>query len=152
MNNLNANCWDKGKKIELANGINLPKIINYTIHHVYIARNQSSNLYLLFNSCIMRGLYVGMSSLLSCCKRKKSPAVSVHSKVFFKFLKLFLVFGKQNNQSTHWRLWFLIWNRTIFTTYCSTFKRNQTEEQNDVRHRMCLALCPDFSQRIKFIH
>lgn len=138
----------QGKKFELANGIILPKIINCTIHQVYIARNQSSNLYLLFNSSIMRGLYVKMSSLLRCCKKKKSPAVSIHSKWLFKFLKVFLVFWKQNNQSTHWRLQFLMWNQTIFTTYCSTFKRNQTEEQNEVRHRMCSTLRPDFSQRI----
>lgn len=72
VNNLNVKFWDKGKKTELANGIHLPKIINYTIHQVRISRNQSNNLHLLFNSSIMRGLYVKMSSLLRCYKKKKS--------------------------------------------------------------------------------
>ena len=61
----------QGEKIELANGMNLPKIINDTIHQVYIARNQIINIYLLFNSSIIRGLYVKMSSLLRCRKKKK---------------------------------------------------------------------------------
>ena len=88
MNNLNVKFWDKGKKTELANGIHLPKIINYTIHQVHIARNQSNNLHLLFNSSIMRGLYVKMSSLLRCYKKKKKPpAVPSHSKVLSIILK-----------------------------------------------------------------
>lgn len=45
-NNLHINYLDKEKKHKTkpANGINLPKIINCTIHQVHIVRNRSKNL------------------------------------------------------------------------------------------------------------